>query len=40
MREELRLIGTSNRVHRAFALGELRGYRQAGFEIHGGPIRV
>ncbi len=29
MREELRLIGTSNRKHRAFALGELRGYRSA-----------
>ena len=26
---ELRLIGTTNRAHRAFALGELRGYRQA-----------
>ena len=29
MREELRLIGTSVRRHRAFALGEIRGYRQA-----------
>ena len=40
MREELLLIGTTNRVHRAFALGELRGYRQAGQDIHGGPVRV
>ena len=29
LREELRLIGTTHRPHRAFALGELRGYRQA-----------
>lgn len=29
LRLELRLIGTTNRTHRAFALGELRGYRQA-----------
>lgn len=29
LRQELRLIGTTNRPHRAFALGELRGYRQA-----------
>jgi len=40
MREELRLIGTTNRRHRAFQLGELRGYRQAGQDIHGGPVRV
>lgn len=29
LRLELALIGTTNRPHRAFALGELRGYRQA-----------
>ena len=29
MRLDLQLIGTTNRAHRAFALGELRGYRQA-----------
>jgi hypothetical protein len=26
---EVRLAGTTNQEHRAFALGELRGYRQA-----------
>ena len=26
---EVRLAGTTNREHRAFALGELRGYREA-----------
>lgn len=26
---EVHLIGTSNKLHRAFVLGELRGYRQA-----------
>lgn len=29
LRLELALIGTTNRPHRAFALGELRGYREA-----------
>lgn len=29
LRDELALVGTTNRDHRAFALGELRGYRQA-----------
>lgn len=28
LRRDLRLGGTTNRRHRAFALGELRGYRQ------------
>jgi hypothetical protein len=29
LKREVALVGTSNRPHRAFALGELRGYRQA-----------
>ncbi len=29
LREEVKLVGTRNRIHRAFSLGELRGYREA-----------
>lgn len=29
LRLDLHLIGTTNKQHRAFALGELRGYREA-----------
>ena len=29
LRLEVQLAGTTNRTHRAFALGELRGYRHA-----------